>query len=85
MVLQLCNNHGVQILLDIRAKCSNIHCLLQVGAICLQYSHDDVIGISQIFIVLWNLSYNIHVSTVAYIQFCALRAGQKFILVSLDK
>jgi len=57
MVLQLCNNHGVQILLDIHAKCmrSNIHCLLQVGAICLQYSHDDVVGISQIFIVLLEL------------------------------
>ena len=47
-------------LLDTHAECSNIHLFT---AICLQYSHDDVIGISQIFIV--SLSYIIHVSTVA--------------------
>jgi len=34
--------------------------LLQVGTICLQYSHDDIILISQIFRNL------IHVSAVAY-------------------
>jgi len=38
---------------------------LQVGTICLQYSHDDVIGYSNIHCVV-NSSYTIHVSAVAY-------------------
>jgi len=28
--------------MDICAKCSKFICLLQVGAICLQYSHDEL-------------------------------------------
>jgi len=36
---------------------SKFICLLQVGAICLQYSHDDVILASQTFM---NLSYSSH-------------------------
>jgi len=58
-------------------------CLLQVGAICLQYSHacDDVIGISQIFIVL--LELKLQYSCICCCIVCALR--QAFILVLLDK
>jgi len=30
--------------MSVQSVASKFICLLQVGAICLQYSHDDVIG-----------------------------------------
>jgi len=43
----------------------NIHLFMQVGAICLQYSHDDVIGKPNIHCVI-NLSYNTHVTATVH-------------------
>jgi len=46
-------------LMDIQTECSSIHLLLNAGAICVQYSLDDV-NVREIFMCDWNLSYNIH-------------------------
>jgi len=39
LVLQLCNNPTISVQSVVK-----FISLLQVGAICLQYSHDDIIG-----------------------------------------
>ena len=64
LLLQLCKTQyktnwiSVQIILK-------FICLQQDGAICLQYSHHDIIGKPNIH-CCWNviISYNIHVSTI---------------------
>ena len=81
MVLQLCNN-PVQIFWISMQSVVTFICLLQVCAICLRYSHDDVIGqLSQIFIVL--LEFKLQYSCICCCIVCALR--QAFIHMLLDK
>ena len=64
LVLQLCNKPIQNNWISVQSVVKFI-CLLQVGAICLQYSHDDVIGKPNIHLCCWNLSYNNRVSAVA--------------------
>lgn len=40
-----------------------IHLFIATGAICLQYSHVTVL-VKQIFIVYWNIGYNVHESVI---------------------
>lgn len=79
LMLQLCNNPCST---NFHAECSNI-CLLQVRAICIQDSHDNIVG-----------QGTIHCVTGTYFTIfmclllcsCALWTySQAFILVFLDK
>ena len=79
-MLQLCNN-PVQILLDIHTECSNIHLL--IGAICLQYSHVDLL-ISRILIVLLDLK--LQYSYICHCAVCALReVGHSYLCYWINK